>query len=234
MPRRTSLLGAAAGAAVLLAIPATASAVTGTISQPCYSHIPLKGSDPVVVALTGGTPGANYLVYATVPGKGSGSAGSVSGTFDEAGNATASITDVFPPGGSIDPIKGRAITLAVKDYGVAGDAVETPLGQTLITNIALDVKTKPRNPRSARKVTVSGTPFAGQPVYGFITKGSSNRVLRRFSLGTGDVCGYTSKKAVVAPTNYAAGTYKLYVNAGAKLNKSAAIQSGFRIYRSVL
>jgi hypothetical protein len=234
MSRRTSSFAAAAGAAVLLAVPAAASAVTGTISQPCYSHIPLKGSDPVVVTLAGGTPGADYIVAATVPGKGLGSAGSATGTFDAAGNATAQITDVFPPGGSIDPIKGGRIDLSVTDYGTPDTPVDTPIGSTLITNIALDVNTKPRNPRSARRVTVSGTPFANQPVYGFITRGSSSTVLRRISLGRGNVCGWVSKKAVVAPSPYREGTFKLYVNAGKKLNKSAAIESSFRIYRTVL
>jgi hypothetical protein len=233
MPRRTSVLGIVAGATVLLAAPATASAVTGTVTQACYSHVPLHGSDPVVVNLTGGTPGADFLVSATDPGKDPGSAGSTTGTFDAAGNATAQVTDVFPPSGSIDPIKGQAIALSVKDYGEAAP-VDTPLGSTLITNLVMDVSSKPRNPRSARRVTVSGTPFAGKHVYGFVTQGSSNKVLRRFSIGTGNTCGWVSAKAVVAPSPYRTGTFRLYVNAGRKLNKAAALGTAFRISRSIL
>lgn len=233
MSPRPSFFAVTTGAAALLALPAAASAVTGTANQACYAHQPLHGSEPIVVALTGGTPGADYTVAATVPGKGLGSAGSADGTFDAAGNASAQITDVFPPGGSIDPIKGQAVTLSIKDSGVEAP-VDTPLGQVLITNLAMSVASKPRNPRSARRVAVSGTPFANAQVYGFVTKGSSKKVLRRISLGTGNVCGYTTAKAVVAPSPFRFGTFKLYVNAGKTLNKSAALASSFRIYRTIL
>lgn len=229
MSRRTPLIGATAIAALSLAAPGTALAVTGTISAPCYTHIVAKGTQPVVVGLTGGTPGAGFVMAATAPGKGLGSQGSASGNFDAAGNAIATISSVFPPSGSIDPLKGDAIVLTVKDFGVA-PTVDAPLGQTLITNLGLDVSTSPRSPRAKRKVSVSGTPFAGKKLYGFVVKGASKKVLRRFTIGTANVCGYATTKAVVAPRTFKRGTYRLYVNAGPKLDKPNAIQSGFRIF----
>ena len=52
--------------AVGAAVPAAASAtVTGTISQACYSRVPQRGTQPIVVTLTGGTPNANYILSAT-------------------------------------------------------------------------------------------------------------------------------------------------------------------------
>jgi hypothetical protein len=223
-------LAAVVGAVATLAVPASAAAVTGTISAPCYTHVPTKGSQPVVVSLTGGTPGADYIVAATVPGKGTGSAGSVDGTFDAAGNAVAQITDVFPPNGTINPTKGQQIQISVQDFGVEG-APETPLGTTLITTLAIDVSNKPTNPRKARRVRVSGTPFAGQRIHGFIVKGKSKHVLKRISLGKADVCGFVSRKVVVAPRPFRYGRFRLYVNAGGKLNKSKAIGFSFRIFR---
>jgi hypothetical protein len=232
MSRRTSYLGVAASAALLLAAPAAASAVTGAISKPCYTHIPTKGTEPVIVSLAGGTPGAGFVIAATVPGKGLGSAGSNSGNFDAAGNAVTQITDVFPPSGSIDPIKGEAIVITVKDFGVPA-VVDTLIGTTLITNLTMDVSTTPKSPRKKRAITVSGTPFAGQALYGFVVKGTGKKVLRRVSLGTADGCGYVRAKGVVAPKNFRTGTYRFYVNAGKTLNKPLGIYTSFRISRSL-
>lgn len=232
MSHRTAVLGALAGAAMLLAAPVAASAATGTVAKPCYTHVPAKTSEPIVVALTGGTPGAGFVVAATAPGKGSGSAGSASGNFDAAGNGTATISDVFPPSGSIGPLKGDPIVLSVADFGAGG--VDMPFGQTLITNLAIDVSTKPRSPRAKRSIKVSGTPFAGQELYGFVVKGSNPKILRKIKLGTADGCGYLSAKGVVAPKSFRRGTYRLYVNAGPTLNKALSIGFSFRITRSLL
>jgi hypothetical protein len=223
-------LAATVGAVVSLAVPASAAAVTGTISAPCYTHIPTKGSQPVVVSLTGGTPGAGYVLSATVPGKGTGSAGSTDGNFDAAGNAVAQITDVFPPNGTINPTKGQQIQISVEDFG-APTPVDTPIGTTLITTLAIDVANKPTNPHKARRVRVSGAPFAGQRVYGFVVKGKSKHVLRRVSLGKANVCGFVSRKVLVAPRPFRYGRFRLYVNAGHKLNKSQALGFSFRIFR---
>jgi hypothetical protein len=226
MPRPTLLV--AAGAALLLAVPASASAVTATLNQSCYMRVPTRGSEPVVIALSGGTPNANYLVAATIPGKGIGSAGSVSGTFDATGSATATITDISMPGGSITPSKGRKVDLSIKDYGAG--AVETPIGSTLVTTLSMDIATKPKNIRLRREVSVSGTPFANQALSAFVVKGSSSKVLRRIPLGKANGCGYVSKKAIVAPKTYKIGSYRLYVNAGKTLTKTKAIYSTFSIY----
>ncbi len=230
MIRRTHQLGAAAVTTLALAAPAAASAVTVSANQGCYSHLPTRGSEPVVLTLAGGTPNANFLVAATAPGKGSGSAGSASGTFDAAGNATTSIENVSTPTGSITPSKGQVVQLSVKDFGAG--AAEQPAGQILVTNIALSVALKPTSPRARRTVRVSGTPFAGKRLYGFITKGGSTRVLKRISLGTANGCGYVSTRAVVGPPGFRVGTYRFSINAGKKLDKPNAIFGSFRIFRT--
>jgi hypothetical protein len=232
MSRRTPYLGVIASAALLLAAPAAASAVTGTISKPCYSHVPTKGTEPIGVTLTGGTPGAPFLVAATAPGKELGSAGSASGDFDAAGNAVTQITDVFPPSGSINPIRGEPLVVSVKDYG--GAAVDTPIGTTLITNLTMDISSTPRRIKAHRKITVSGTPFAGQALYAFVVHGTGSKVLRRISLGTADVCGYVAGTGIVAPKSYQTGSYRLYVNAGPALNKNLALFFSFKIFRGLL
>jgi hypothetical protein len=228
---RSPLLAVAA-LVVGAAMPAVASAtVTGVVSQTCYSHVPGRGSQPIIVALTGGTPNAQFILSATAPGKDLASAGSFGGQFDATGSATAELDDVFPPSGAITPLKGQTLNLSVADYGVDPTGkTETPIGKTLITNLAIDVSTKPSNPRRARRVTVSGTPFAGKKLYGFITKRGSKHVLRRFKLGTANVCGYASSKQIVAPPKFKNGHYALYVNAGSKLRPSKSLAYGFRIF----
>jgi len=229
---RRRLVMMTSGLALLLTMPAAAQAVTGTIDKQCYGHIPTKGSEPITVALTGGTPGAPFLVAATVPGKGTGSAGSASGTFDAAGNGTAQITDVSPPSGTIGPTKGQPIAISAQDFGAGG--VDTPIAQTLVTNVSLSVASRPTSARRARQVSVSGTPFAGQKMYGFVVKGTSRHVLSRFSLGTANVCGFVSSKHVVAPEPFRDGKFRLYVNAGPKLDKPHAVWSTFSINRRYL
>jgi hypothetical protein len=230
MTYRTAAVAVLAAAGLSLSTGAVASAaVTGTVAKPCYLHVPGSGTEPIVVALTGGTPGARYIVNATGVGKAPGSAGFADGAFDAAGNATAQLADVFPPSGAIGPIKGEPLVLSVRDFGAGPAAVETPIAQTLITNLAMEVSAKPRNPRRARAITVSGTFFASQKLYGFVVKGTNPKVLRRLSLGTADGCGYLKSKGIVAPKSFRRGSYRFYVNVGPKLNKKLAIGSGFRI-----
>lgn len=228
MNRRTPVLAAAAAAASLLAAPGAALAVTGSANQRCYSHVPTKGTQPIVVHLAGGAPGADFEVVASDPGHGFGSAGSTTGTYDAAGNGLAAITDVFPPSGSISPLRGQKVNLAVEDF--PSQAV-TQLGSVLITNLTIAVAQKPISPGKRRRVTVSGTPFAHKKVYGFVVKGKSRHVLRRFKLGKGNVCGYVRRKVHVAPRHYHLGRYRLYVNAGRHLAKKRALRFDFRIYR---
>jgi len=219
----------AAGALSLSSGAVASAALTGSVGKPCYLHVPARGTEPIVVTLAGGTPGGHFIVNATAPGKGLGSAGSADGDFDASGNGTAQLTDVFPPSGSIGPIKGEPLVLSARDFGTGAVSVETPIAQTLITNLAMDVSSTPRNPRKARAIAVSGTLFAGRQLYGFVVKGKSPKVLRRLSLGTADGCGYLKSKGVVAPKSFRHGSYRFYVNAGPKLNKALAIGSAFRI-----
>lgn len=230
MPRTSTLLGAAAGAAaVALAAPAAGLAAAVTVDRACYANVIGGGSQPVVASVTGGTPGARFQVIATVPGKGEGSAGSNTGTFDAAGNGFTAIENVSAFGAGISPTAGRKIDISVKDFG---NGVLAPGPSPRVTNIAADVSSKPRNPRRSRKVRASaGSAFAGKRIYGFVTKGTSRRVLRRVSLGKANVCGYVSRKAVIAPRNYRTGTYRLYINPGKKLSKRNAILYQFRIFR---
>ncbi len=232
MPRTTTLLTSAAGAAALaLTAPAVGSAATVTVDRSCYAHVLFgnAGSQPVIASVTGGTPGARFQVIATVPGKGEGSAGSNTGTFDAAGNGVTSIENVTAFGAGISPTAGRKIDISVKDFG---NGVLTPGPSPRVTNVAADVSSKPTNPRRARKVRASaGSAFANKQIYGFVTKGTSRKVLRRVSLGKGNACGYVSRKAVIAPKNYRTGTYRLYINPGKSLSKRNALLYQFRIFR---
>jgi hypothetical protein len=230
MTHRIWALSAVVAAAVALIAPAAASAVTGTLNQACYTHVPTRGSQPIVITLTGGTPGAGYVVAATVPGKDLGTAGSADGNFDAAGNATTEITDVSPPSGTIDPTKGQPVDISVQDFGVVGSP-SVPIGRVLVTNLALSVSSKPSSPHARRAVRVSGAPFAHRSVYGFITKSHGSRVLKRFRVGRGNVCGFAGTKAVVAPSDFRVGTYRLYLNAGKKLDKRNALFTSFQIFR---
>lgn len=230
MPRPLPVLVAAGATSLVLALPAAALAVTVNLDKRCYTHIPTRGSQPIVMNLAGGTPGANFLVAATVPGKGTGSAGSASGTFDAAGNGVGVIENVSVPGGTISPTKGRPVNLSVQDYGAGG--AEQPLGQARITNLALTISSRPRNIRRKRTVSVSGTPFANRGLSAFIVKGSKSRhVLRRIPLGRANACGFASAKGYTAPKSFRTGTYRIYINPGRKLDKKNAIYESFRIFR---
>jgi hypothetical protein len=230
MPRFLIRLTTAGLAAAAIA-PATAAALTATVDKPCYSRVPTQGSEPIVTTITGGTPGANFRLTATGAGKPSGSSGSTSGTFDAAGNAVAQINDVITPSGGIGPVPGQTITLAVTDYGTGAEAVEVPVATAKVTNLSIDVSAKPRNPRRSRRVRVSGTPFAGRRLFGFVTTEKGSKVLRRFELGKANVCGFVADKAIVAPVSYEAGNYRLWINVGKTLRKKQALAYTFRIYK---
>jgi len=233
MSRRAPYLGITAGAALLLGAPSAAFAVTGTLDKPCYSHLVAQSTQPIIITLTGGTPGAGFVAAATAPGQGLGSQGSSSGNFDAAGNAVTQITDVFPPSGSINAIPGEPVAITVKDFGLPAPPADQPIGTALITNLTMDVARTPRKIRLKRKITVSGTPFASQAMYGFIVKGTNPKILRRISLGTADPCGYVTAKGIVAPKSFKTGKYRFYVNAGPTLNKPLAVYRSFTISRSV-
>ena len=227
---RSVLAASAATLASLVAASAAAAAPTVTLDRACYAHVPTKGSQPIIAQLAGGTPGANFVLNATAPGKGLGSAGSTSGVFDAAGNARAEIDDIFPPSGTIDPDKGEPVQISIEDFGAGG--VDTPLATTLVTTISMSVSSRPRSPHRKRRLRVSGGDFfAGRTLYGFITKPKSRHVLRRFKVGKANVCGFASTRAIVAPRSFRAGSYRVWVNAGRKLNRKFGIAYGFRITR---
>ncbi|MBJ7330082.1 MAG: hypothetical protein JHC95_09315 [Solirubrobacteraceae bacterium] len=230
--RSSRLLAALAGTAALtVGAPAAASAATVTLDKPCYSKVPLGGSEPLVATISGGTPGGRFQLIFTVPGKASGTAGSQSGNFDALGNAVVTYQGIRPPRTTIEPDKGQTINVSITDYAAGG--VEQPAGSFLVSTLTMDVATKPRNPRSKRAVKVSGSPFANQELYGFITKPDSAKVLKKFKIGKANVCGYAERRAVVAPRSNRTGTYRLYINAGSTLQKSNAVWSSFRITRSL-
>lgn len=231
MPSSTRLAATLAGTALtaLAAVPAIADAATVTLDKPCYGHVPTGGSEPIVATITGGTANGRFQLIFTVPGKASGTAGSQSGNFDAAGNAVVTYQGIYPPHTTIAPSKGQTVNVSITDYAAGG--VEQPAGSFKVTTVAMDVSTKPRNPRSKRAVRVSGTPFAGQVLYGFITKPSSSRVLHKFRIGKANECGYAARRAVVAPRSYRTGTYRLWINAGNRLHKDKALGGSFRIFR---
>jgi len=214
-----------------LALPASASAaITAGPLAPCYQAMAPNGVPSIPVTLTGGTPGDLYQLIATDPGTAAGSAGSVSPTtpFDVNGDGAATLTHVYPPGDPIDPVAGRKIDLSVEDFNANGDTT-TPIGTVLTTELALNVADKPSDPRKAREVTISGTPFANKKLYGFITNKTGTKIYKRFYLGKGNVCGYAARKEIVEPPHDAAGNYRLYVNTGDKLSKKASLNYPFQI-----
>lgn len=98
----------------------------------------------------------------------------------------------------------------------------------------MSVSNTPRSPRAHRQISVSGVAFAGQTMYGFVVKGSSRHILRRFVIGTANQCGFATSKAIVAPKSFKPGKYRVYVNAGPVLDKPHAIFSSFNITSRLL
>lgn len=211
------------------ALAASASAApTVTVDRSCYAHLPAGGSEPIGAVVTGGTPGADFNLLAR--GRGGQTVASTSGTFDAAGTASARILGVRPPSGTIKPAKGERITFAVQDTGTQ---IETPSGSALVTTISMSVSSTPRDPKLARTIKVSGgRVFARRSLSGFITKPGSGKVLRTVRLGKANVCGFASKKRVVAPRGAGSGSFRIYVNPGRKLDKQNAVYFSFRIFRS--
>ena len=228
MTHSPRLLAALVGAAaVTAAVPAVAGAATVTLDKPCYSKVPTGSSEPIVATIAGGTPNGRFQLIFTAPGKGSGSAGSQVGTFDAAGNAVVTYTTISPPRTTIDPSRGQRVDVSITDFTAA--TPEQPAGSFLVSTVAMSVANKPRNPRAKRAVKVSASPFANQVLYGFVTKPGSTRVLKRFKVGKGNACGYAERRAVVAPTRFRNGKYRLYVNPGTRLRRNAALSFSFQI-----
>lgn len=233
MPRPLSLATIPAAAILgLAAIPAAGSAATIAPSAPCYatSYDQSRPSgerlqwQPMTGTISGGTPGGRFQIYGV-----GGKAGSQVGNFDAAGNASYTITSYSSPG--ISPSAGRTVRLEVTEF-VNGTSPVTGAVDVKVSTLAVDVASRPSSPLRKRVVRVSGTPFAGQQLYGFVVRGKKgSRVLKRISLGRANACGYARTRAVVAPSRYRTGTYSLYINPGKKLKKSSAVGYSFRITR---
>lgn len=235
MSRRITAL-AASGVALGLVLPAAASAGTLTTNQGCYTHVPLAKTSvktqPIVVSITGGTPGANFQVRAGRKVADGGS-GSTTGTFDGAGNAQAAIADVFPPSGSISALKGDTVHLAVHDFATGADIAT---GTTKITNAAIDVARKPTSPYRTRTIRVSGlTPlYGGGTLYGSYVSGrTGKKVVKRVKLGHPNACGYLKVKRVLPPRR-GPHTWTLFVHKGKALKKSQSLAYSFKVYRRYL
>lgn len=220
-------------AAVVLAAPATGHALGGSADRACYTHVvgssAQQVTQPVNVGLNGGTPGGPFQVVAT---RSNGqSAGSTSGTFDAAGNGLAQITNLFPSGGAIGPLKGQKLRITVKDLTTS---ITAPIRTVRLTNLGLSGSAKPRNPRLKRTVRVSGTVFARKRIYGFVTSSNGKRVLDRFRIGRGNVCGYAKRRAVVAPSPFAFGSFRFYASPSRKLKRKRSVFIRFTIRRTIL
>ena len=215
-------------AVVFFAVTATATAAPSVeVDRACYAHLAGRGSEPVTAVVNGGTPGADFTLLAR--GRSGQVVGSATGTFDAAGVGQTQILGIRPPSGTTRPSKGEPVTFAVQDRGTGA---ETPSGSALVTTIAMSISSKPRNPRLARVIKVSGGGvFAGKTLNGFVTKPGSGKVLRKIRIGKASQCGYVSTKQVVAPRGAGTGQFQLHVNAGPRLDKANALSFSFRIFR---
>ncbi len=225
---RTLKLAAPASVAFGLLLPMAADAATITPLKPCYARVPTQGSEPLTFQLSGGNPNTRFLLSG-VDGK----AGSVSGTFDAAGNAAAAIPDGFGSGRSIGPSKGRKITMQVQEFPVGAPSAVTGTAQVTVTNVAMDIKLKRRKPFSKATWKVSGlTPLIGRgTLYASYVRGTKgSKVVKRIKLGKPNACGYLRVKKVAPPARQFR-TWTIYVHVGKKLDKKKSISSRIRTYK---
>jgi hypothetical protein len=190
MPRRlTAALVPAVALAGLAAVPATGSAAVLTPNQPCYTRVPTQASQTITVGVTGGNPNTRFQVAGR-----DGKAGSVTGTFDAAGNASASIVNSFSTGG-ISPSAGRSLTLAIKEFPVGAASAETGSVKVKVTNLALELARTPRSAYAARVWRISGlAPLTGGTRTVYASWYSGSKLVERVKLGTGNACGYLRVK----------------------------------------
>jgi hypothetical protein len=230
MKRFWQVTAAGAVAGGLLAIPAgaSASATLSTPLAPCYSAMPPKGVPSIPISLSGGGAGDAFQVNISDPKAGLGSLGFVAGTFDGSGDGSATLTDIYPPGNeSINPSPGLTADLSVTETMSDGSQPNTPLGTTLITNRALNLGFSFTSNDKAHEVSVSGTQFANQRLYGFVVH--NGKLVERVSLGKSNVCGFAERKLALISKHTRTGKYIFYVNSGTKLNKKAAISEAYRV-----
>lgn len=227
MPRPAHASAALLPAVLLVPLagaPAATAAPTASVLLPCHSLAALGGPDePIEIALAGGDPGAAFRLLAARPGRAPGSVGAVAGAYDADGDATVRITRMR--GLSSAPSPGRTVQLAVQD---AGGAV-VPVAETLVAPWTVDVAARPARPGARRVVRVSGTPFAGARLSAFLVRAGSSKVLRRVTLGTADDCGYVRRSVAIVPRGLRRGSYRVWVGAGTKLRRTAAVHDGLRV-----
>ncbi len=226
---RLTAAGAVTGG--LLAIPAGAVAAPALSAPlaPCYTTALPKGVPSIPVSLSGGGASDMFTLAISDPKGAEGSLGSTSGTFDGNGNGSATLTNIYPPKENTDPSPGQAVNLSVTDFAADGTETDTAIGSTLITNRALNLGFSYIGGNTAKEISVSGTQFANQALYGFIVH--KGKVVKRISLGKANVCGFTQRKYLLIPKHAALGKYIFYVNAGPKLNKAAAISKAYGVER---
>jgi hypothetical protein len=226
---QVTAVGAVAGG--LLAIPAGAAAapVLSAPLAPCYTQIPPKGVPSIPVSISGGGAGDGFVLEFSDPKGGLGSLNSLGGTFDANGDASLTVTDTYGPTETIDPNPGQLVDVSVNETMPDGSQPDTPLGTTLFTNQALSLGFSYSSNDKPHPISVSGTQFANQSLYAFVVHRS--KVVARVSLGKGNVCGYATRKYSLISKHTPAGKYILYVNAGTKLNKTAALSQAYTVER---
>lgn len=227
MPRPALASAALLPAALLVPLasaPGAAAAPTASVLQPCHAVAVLGGPDePIEVALAGGDPGTTFRLLAARPGRAAGSAGSTAGVYDADGDATVRITRLRGLGTTPSP--GRTVDLAVRDAG----GTITPVAETLAAPWTVDVAASPARLGARRVVRASGTPFAGARLSAFLVRAGSTKVLRRVSLGTADDCGHVRRSVAILPRGLRPGSYRVWVGAGSKLRRSAAVHEALRV-----
>ncbi len=226
MPRPALLAAALLGVpAALLGAPTPGSAaISGSVLLPCHSNSPLGSRDePIETALDGGTPGATFRLVASLPGRATGGVGAATGTFDADGTATVRITRLGGLG--TRPMPGRTVALAVQE----GSGPVVSVAETRVTNLSVDVATRPARLGARRLVRVSGTPFSGARLSAFLVRASGGPVLRRTALGRADDCGWLRRTAAVLPRSLPRGAYRVYVGTGSRLRRSAALYDRLRV-----
>lgn len=231
MVPRPLKLAVPASVAFGLLLPMAADAATITPLKPCYARVPTQGAEPLTFNLSGGNANTRFLLSGV-----DGAASSVSGTFDAAGNAAAVIPDGFGSGPSIGPSKGRKITMQVQEFPVGAPSGVTGTTQVTVTNVAMDIKLKRRQPFSKATWTVSGlTPIVGPgTLYASYIRGTKgSKVVKRIKLGRPNACGYLRVKKVAPPARQFR-TWTIYVHVGKKLDKKKAISSRIRTYKTYL
>ncbi|MCK9247786.1 MAG: hypothetical protein M0P31_02245 [Solirubrobacteraceae bacterium] len=223
MSRRIIAAAVPTAALLAVAVPATTQAATITPTKACYTRVPTKGSEPIVVNITGGIPGGRFQVFD--PGN---RASSTTGTFDALGNATAAMASFST--GSINPSKGKTLQIKVQEFTPNGP-VETGSTTVKVTNLSLSLARTPRSAYARRTWRVSGiTPLSGGNVL-YATWRRGNKTVKRIRLGKANACGYLKVRKSAIPRSKHR-RFKLYVHSGKKFSsKKPFVGQSVRVIR---